>query len=68
MDLFILKLQITENLRKLDMSENSKIVYDFQQNELREDNFVVIIIIIIIIIIKSLFKVNKTLQFFYNFQ
>ena len=67
MDVFILKLQITENLRKLDRSENSKIVYDFQQNELREDN-VVVIIIIIIIIIKSLFKVNKTLQFFYNFQ
>ena len=67
MDIFILKLQITENLRKLDRSENSKIVYDFQQNELREDN-VVVIIIIIIIIIKSLFKVNKTLQFFYNFQ
>ena len=67
MDLFILKLQITENLRKLDRSENSKIVYDFQQNELREDN-VVVIIIIIIIIIKSLFKVNKSLQFFYNFQ
>ena len=67
MDIFILKLQITENLRKLDRSENSKIVYDFQQNELREDN-VVVIIIIIIIIIKSLFKVNKSLQFFYNFQ
>ena len=66
MDLFILKLQITENLRKLDRSENSKIVYDFQQNELREDN--VVVIIIIIIIIKSLFKVNKSLQFFYNFQ
>ena len=66
MDIFILKLQITENLRKLDRSENSKIVYDFQQNELREDN--VVVIIIIIIIIKSLFKVNKTLQFFYNFQ
>ena len=66
MDIFILKLQITENLRKLDRSENSKIVYDFQQNELREDN--VVVIIIIIIIIKSLFKVNKSLQFFYNFQ
>ena len=66
MDWFILKLQITENLGKLDKSENSKIVYDFQQNELREDN--VVVIIIIIIIIKSLFKVNKSLQFFYNFQ
>ena len=35
-DIFILKLQITERLKKLDVSEKSKVVYDFQQNELHE--------------------------------
>ena len=37
-DIFILKLQLTEIQRKLDVCENSKVVYDLQQNELHEDN------------------------------
>ena len=35
-DIFVSKLQITENHRKLDVSENSKVIYDFQENELHE--------------------------------
>ena len=37
-DIFVSKLQITENHRKLDVSENNKIIYDFQENELHEGN------------------------------
>ena len=37
-DIFVSKLQITENHRKLDVSENSKVIYDFQENELHEGN------------------------------
>ena len=35
-DIFVSKLQITENYRKLDVSENNKVIYDFQENELHE--------------------------------
>ena len=37
-DIFVSKLQITENHRKLDVSENNKVIYDFQENELHEGN------------------------------
>ena len=35
-DIFISKLKFTENRRKSDASENSKIVYDLLQNGLHE--------------------------------
>ena len=37
-NIFILKLQITENQSTLDVSENSKIAYNFTQYELCEGN------------------------------
>ena len=35
-DIFFSKLQITENHRKLNVPENNKVIYDFQENELHE--------------------------------
>ena len=40
--IFFSKLQLTENHRKLDVSENSQVVYDFLQNELHKDNFMLV--------------------------
>lgn len=39
-DIFILKLQVSGNHRKLDVPENSKVVHRFQQNELYKGNVV----------------------------
>ena len=36
--IFISKLQITENQRKLDVPEKSKVLYDFKQKQFHEGN------------------------------
>ena len=40
--IFFSKLQLTENHRKLDVSESSQFVYDFQQNELHKGDFMLV--------------------------
>lgn len=55
-NIFILKLQITENQSTLDVSENSKIAYNFIQYELREGNVVSIKVELDVKLLKSATK------------
>lgn len=55
-NIFILKLQITENQSTLDASENSKIAYNFIQYELREGNVMSIKVELDVKLLKSATK------------
>lgn len=55
-NIFILKLQITENQSTLDVSENSKIAYNFIQYELREGNVMSIKVELDVKLLKSATK------------
>ena len=41
-DIFISKLQVSGNHRKLDVPENSKVVHRFQQNKLYKGNVMLV--------------------------